>query len=554
MFKKIIFVIFTAFYFTVLHAGEIDVVTQVNNQNLSFTSEENIELTFQIFNNTNETINLKSIKHITDKNYFLSTSFAQTELTGNADVTFKIFLKVPQNIEFPYIAFVDADYLGNTLSIPLIADLEVHFRNTYYSGTYNLYGDELRSKLTQIISNAQEYTYKEARNHIWSFDVDENNVIECVYTGKTTTVTFPPDFAELDKNGFNTEHTWPRAEGADKEPELSDMFHIYATDKNANSKRGNYAFGNVTQNIFWEDGGSKLGLNDDNGERFEPRDVHKGNVARSMFYFAIRYYNKFNNFNFLAKQENDLREWMDVDPVDFRESRRNDSIYKYQQNRNPFIDYPQFLERIASISGTADLPEKKALDFANNNIEFSFNDINDDELTLPIYLANTGNTAIQITSANQLTKNSMPVTFEANYPFTIEPGKTVKINSTATKSFDNYAEYEFIDSENNKYPFSVRIDPVTDVAENYENHIISYNYPNPFSETTDITITIPDFNNVEIIVSDILGKSVILNDSFSYTNNMVTVSFSPDELFGNTFYYKVIQNNKVISGGLMLQK
>ncbi len=42
----------------------------------------------------------------------------------------------------------------------------------------------------------------------------------------------------------------------------------------------------------------------------------------------------------------DLYTWAKNDPVDDFERKRNDLIFKWQYNRNPFIDHPEWLDVI----------------------------------------------------------------------------------------------------------------------------------------------------------------------------------------------------------------
>jgi hypothetical protein len=100
-------------------------------------------------------------------------------------------------------------------------------------------------------------------------------------------------------------------------------------------------------------GGSKA-----NSSTFEPRNEHKTGVAVSMLYFATRYYtNSSVSMGFLtANMENDLREWVKLFPPDSLLQNRNNGIETYQQNRNPYIDYPQFLDRMTQVRGTAAVP------------------------------------------------------------------------------------------------------------------------------------------------------------------------------------------------------
>lgn len=150
-------------------------------------------------------------------------------------------------------------------------------------------------------------------------------------------------------NVINCEHTWPQSRFTGRfanEMQKSDLHHLFPTDSKANSIRGNYEFADV-------DGGdlrhndcdaSHFGLADSGGsrDRFEPPTEHKGNVARALFYFSVRYQIKIS-----ASEEAYLREWNRLDPVDASEVERNDIIHNIQGIRNPFIDFPELADQIA---------------------------------------------------------------------------------------------------------------------------------------------------------------------------------------------------------------
>ena len=74
---------------------------------------------------------------------------------------------------------------------------------------------------------------------------------------------------------------------------------------------------------------------------FEPPNGHKGNVARALFYFSVRYQIKISKL-----QEYYLKKWHQQDPVDEFEKWRNDQIEDIQGNRNPFIDMPELVKHI----------------------------------------------------------------------------------------------------------------------------------------------------------------------------------------------------------------
>lgn len=141
-------------------------------------------------------------------------------------------------------------------------------------------------------------------------------------------------------NILNTEHTWPQSRfngRMNKGMQKSDMHHLYPTDNEMNSIRGNNPFGEVAKDKkTLRCKASRYGKSTrGNADVFEPPANHRGNVARSLFYFSIRY-----DLQIDSNQEAYLRKWSKEDPVDEEEIRRNDEIHRMQGNRNPFIDFP----------------------------------------------------------------------------------------------------------------------------------------------------------------------------------------------------------------------
>ncbi|RMG66912.1 MAG: hypothetical protein D6722_14180, partial [Bacteroidetes bacterium] len=184
----------------------------------------------------------------------------------------------------------------------------------------------------------------------------------------------------------NTEHTFPQGFFNQDLPMRSDLYHLFPTKIAANSERGNKPFG-VVSNPTWQDGGSKS-----NSSLFEPRDSHKGPVARAMFYFVLRYQ---DYANFLSSQEAILREWHGWNLPDSVEIRRNAAIAALQQNRNPLIDYPQFLDRISSVSGNSVATPERGLFSPDSVVDFGTVSAG----TAPVYglvVANTGNVPLSL--------------------------------------------------------------------------------------------------------------------------------------------------------------
>lgn len=149
-----------------------------------------------------------------------------------------------------------------------------------------------------------------------------------------------------DNRVVNVEHTWPQSKFTSKHPkemQKADLHHLFPTDSEINAIRGNRNFGSVDkdeQTLKCPE--SRIGLPPAGRELvFEPPNDHKGNVARALFYFSVRYGTEIN-----PNEEQTLRAWDKSDPVDDEEITRNDEIFKVQGDRNPFVDHPELVEVI----------------------------------------------------------------------------------------------------------------------------------------------------------------------------------------------------------------
>lgn len=145
---------------------------------------------------------------------------------------------------------------------------------------------------------------------------------------------------------LNTEHTWPQSRFSNAFPphmQKSDLHHLFPTSAKANSVRGNSEFAEVDGFPVRDCKGSFEGVQRSkfSGSYFEPPARVRGNIARALFYFSVRYKMKIRE-----TEENFLRKWHEDDPVDQDEIDRNDGIYEVQGNRNPFIDYPHLVDEI----------------------------------------------------------------------------------------------------------------------------------------------------------------------------------------------------------------
>ena len=191
-------------------------------------------------------------------------------------------------------------------------------------------GSEFRDKLSLLISTNKDLGYNSARKIMFS-DLDNSGGEVCdVYTNFCMSTQGIPDPSIM-----NCEHTWPQSMGATGIAK-SDLNHLYPVGSRVNSTRSNYPFCEVL-NKTWESDGSSLGTSKFGTKCFEPKDSHKGSVARALMYFSVRY-----NKSLDKDQEYFARKWNLEFPPTEEDTLRNDKIQEIQNNRNPFIDVSYF--------------------------------------------------------------------------------------------------------------------------------------------------------------------------------------------------------------------
>lgn len=222
--------------------------------------------------------------------------------------------------------------------------------------------------------------YNEARDSMYtSIDVDATDSLTCVYSGLRAKAdgSRTPSNAGL---SFNTEHTWPQSFYDNEEPMRGDIHHLYPTWSSPNQSRSNHPFAEVQDNLttswwYWANGGSINTVPGSNinsyseyyNNTFEPREDHKGNVARAVFYFWTMYQNNTHIVNdtqdnqaFFDGMKSTLYQWHQQDPVDDDEVARSLEIEAVQGNKNPFIHDTTLIRRAYfsnSGSSTSSIPD-----------------------------------------------------------------------------------------------------------------------------------------------------------------------------------------------------
>jgi endonuclease I len=242
----------------------------------------------------------------------------------------------------------------------------------YYDSAKGLIGIPLKLALHNIIDNQTPVSYADLWTDFQKTDVKPDGKVWDPYSdipGGTAPYEFTfitNQCGNYSKEGdcYNREHSFPESWFNGNAPMYTDLFHIYPTDGYVNNRRGNDGFGDVGTATWTSENGSKLGPCIDSGYTgvvFEPVDSFKGDFARTYFYMAVRYFTEDSGWtgsDMVTGAEPKpwalavLKAWNKLDPVSQKEHARNDSIYKIQHNRNPFIDNPQWVDSVwTDISG-----------------------------------------------------------------------------------------------------------------------------------------------------------------------------------------------------------
>ena len=233
----------------------------------------------------------------------------------------------------------------------------------YYNGLSGLRGSALRVALHNRIKNHTVQSYAYALTAYYTTDVKPNGKLWDVYSdipGGTPPYEYNlgDEGQGLEGAGYNREHTWPQSWFNEGAPMKSDLHLLYPTDSWVNGLRDNEPYGEVDNPTTTSLNGSRRGPNVSagySGVVFEPIDGYKGDLARSQFYGSARYFNQDASWtgspstdgaDLLPWSANLFLAWSTNDPVSWKERMRNGAIWVMQNNRNPFIDHPEFVAMI----------------------------------------------------------------------------------------------------------------------------------------------------------------------------------------------------------------
>ena len=236
--------------------------------------------------------------------------------------------------------------------------LNTNLDRTYYRDAINKTGSDLKLTLQSIVGKQKVLGYNGVWKALKDTDEDPNNPNHVIlfYSGRSDSKS---------NNGpgptqWNREHVWAQSHGKFGRTAGigSDLHNLKPENVKVNSDRDDLNFDLTESNetkypkapdTYWDD------------DSWEPRDEIKGDVARIMFYMDLRYDGTNEGADKMDLELVDrmtdgpdpqfgklttLLRWHELDPVDEFEKKRNEIIYTYQENRNPFIDHPEWVAQI----------------------------------------------------------------------------------------------------------------------------------------------------------------------------------------------------------------
>ena len=250
----------------------------------------------------------------------------------------------------------------------------------YYNSAEGLTGYSLKTALYNIVKGHTTQSYGAlwtfySANELDSYYENDGSILD-IYSESPNSSDSYNYTSGVDQCGnysgesycYNREHSFPRSWfGGAVDPMNTDVHHIFATDGYVNSKRSSYPYGEVGSASFTSNNGSKVGSAISGlgytGTVFEPIDEFKGDLARAYFYMATRYENNIAAWDSNSTYANAvlngtsaqvyegwflamLKSWHSQDPVSQKEIDRNEAAYSHQGNRNPYVDYPNFVSEI----------------------------------------------------------------------------------------------------------------------------------------------------------------------------------------------------------------
>lgn len=322
----------------------------------------------------------------------------------------------------------------------------------YYSRLDGKTGAELKTAVFEVINpHTQVSSYSNLPRYFEHTDVyPESRQWWDMYSDVTR---YAPSFSGLNREHAFPKSWWKQNGSVEYTPAYVDLNHLYPADGPANQAKSNYPLGVTAANPKFDNGVCKIGYpvsGQGGGAQyvFEPADEYKGDFARGYFYVVTCYQNLHWNSTWMLQQNdyptlnswalNLLLDWSRRDPVSQKEVDRNEVVYSYQNNRNPFIDFPELAEYIwgnkvgESFSpGNAGEPGEPALINPVNNTSLDFGEV---------AAGNKVTSLLYIKGEHLSGSISVRISGESKSMFTLDPAaSTPKLSTTIPAGLINAA-------------------------------------------------------------------------------------------------------------------
>lgn len=330
-----------------------DKITEISSESFSESITTNNTTSSEI-SSSKTTSNTSSSKEASSSSSKYTSSNSSSLSSSNVSSSSSSSIIIEDNYDGTYYDSINLNQKGDTL----VKSLSALITSTHNPKSYDALWDGYR------LGDVRPGT-----NYLW--DMYSN----CNYDARN------PKQGNYSKEGdaVNREHSVPQSWFSERSPMKSDYYHVVPTDGYVNNRRSNYPFAEVNTVKYTSLNGSKMGTSNSNnisGTVFEPIDEYKGDFARIYFYMCTRYYTqvgswgggvfqgsypyiKSNYFNLYLK-------WAKQDPVSEKEIMRNEGGYKFQGNRNPYVDHPQLLYQ--AFDSSYEIIEKTDAEKANDII------------------------------------------------------------------------------------------------------------------------------------------------------------------------------------------
>jgi endonuclease I len=261
--------------------------------------------------------------------------------------------------------------MSRVLSLALLLFFGLQFNRAasppnYYDSAIGKTGPALRQALHALIRphtvlryDSTSVTIVDTLDAVKVLDEDaaETNNVILIYSGWSVSKTNYPAV-------WNREHLWPESHGSGSGFPKSDLFNLRSCDLRVNSSRSDkfFDYSDPFDLHYRSSAHTNAPLCSTDTDSWEPPDSMKGDVARAIFYMDLCYEGETVDEPNLVLTDDlgsvasgttrlgrltTLLRWNQIDPVDSTENTRNDLIYeRFQHNRNPFIDHPEWLNLV----------------------------------------------------------------------------------------------------------------------------------------------------------------------------------------------------------------